>query len=91
MRINLEPCPHCRSLYGHSHDCESGTIEARIERWKRWGEYFIGKSDRLERVIKRQNELAQMWQGKYAIVKHENNKLRQRLWYQRRRDTEELK
>jgi hypothetical protein len=34
---------------------------------------------RLTKAIRRQRELVTFWQGKFAMVKHENNKLRRKV------------
>ena len=68
-----EKCAKCGMLpHAHHPLCEAGTLE-----YKAW---YLGRLyPLLEKVMKQRDRLleqATLWQGKHAILKHENNKLR---------------
>jgi len=76
-----EPTPNCPgcfnpgvTTYHHLHDCPHITLEDalyHIARWKR-------NSDHWWCHFKRQRDEAQRWEGKFRVVKHENNQLRRK-------------
>jgi len=44
--------------------------------------YLEGRVQKLSDVLRRWVDIAVMWQGKHAILRHENNQLRRKLYRQ---------
>jgi len=70
-------CPECRRLHNHEIDCSLAPHEYRV--WK------IKAIQRKLMFLKDKNlglaRAAIMWEGKFRIVKHENNQLRRKLFH----------
>lgn len=77
-------CDECNFFNGHSERCSHSTIDSLRERV----EFYKMKYER--EVVWRREALGwrEMWHGKWAIVKAENNALRRRVSKQFRKDKE---
>jgi hypothetical protein len=71
------PCPDkgCGARFGHSLICRLASVEERaaqrdtaVQGWHK----SISEAERLRQQVV-------FWQGKFAMVKHENNKLRRKV------------
>lgn len=79
-------CPECEALNGHHPlcnrmDCETAKSELR-RYYQCWLEIENKRRQSLveaEEKVRRFKDHATLWQGKYQIVKHENNVLRRKL------------
>lgn len=89
--MNEERCPECHYLVAghHSDGCSQSPIETQLRYWKEIVLEWKKQCDRYRAALSRNHELVANFHGKYMIVKHENNKLRNRLFRQHRRDDEE--
>ena len=68
-------CPLCNYLEGHSGECPLRTADdLRTEI-----EYLRKQLILYDKISRNANERAHLWEGKYRIVKHENNVLRRKL------------
>jgi hypothetical protein len=75
----MNGCSGCGALEGHGYWCEVPTPEERVEILERALKHWLAAQGRTEKALRRQVDLVEMWHGKYAIVKHENNVLRRKL------------
>lgn len=79
-------CSECGAYHGHSIDCEQKTPKewraSALQYYKAWLKLEMRERHRvkvLDERIKRIKDAATLWQGKYAILKLENNALRKKL------------
>lgn len=82
-------CPGCGALKGHGHRRKVAPPEERIAALEKLADYWKERTVAACKLERRHRELAVMWHGKFSIAKHENNKLRQRLWRQTREEKHE--
>lgn len=76
-------CPECGTGSGlHCSECSLQTVEQKIA----WGPYFYALwREQMKRNAESQIRLLRLvtlWQGKHAMLRHENNKLRKKLMKQ---------
>ena len=76
-------CKECfASAPRHSSTCSKASedqVRSSIKFYKR-------RNIELENWLNQANNRAMMWEGKFRIVKHENNKLRSKLWKIKQQD-----
>ena len=87
-----ERCSECRAYdvggggWKHGIECSQVTAEERAQRWQESYQMLYDRErktqSRHNAAITRWHEQVTLWQGKFQAVKHENNKLRNKL-YQR--------
>ena len=71
-----ESCSDCGVYHDQHHPlCASGSIELKLRQLVWY--YNQSRAHWLDLV--RQREQVVFWQGKHALVRHENNKLRRKL------------
>lgn len=73
-------CPECTAYNGkHCFDCSLQTVEEKIA----WGPYYhdawLDQQRRDSDYGTRLRALVTLWQGKHALLRHENNKLRKKV------------
>lgn len=88
--MELKPCPTCGSklfsipniapYHRHNAGCAAMTLEEALVSSKYWAKQWIDTHNYYSELTKRMREQAVLWQGKRAIVRHENNKLRRALY-----------
>lgn len=73
-------CPVCNVLRGrpHQHFCTEQSPVERIAAQVYVIESYTRRIERLEQLCRRLREQVTLWQGKHAIVRHENNRLRRK-------------
>lgn len=77
-----KPCKVCGSFYSETHhpECPEIPIEQKIRDY----DYYVQLCNKLRRELvaahDKSNEKITLWQGKFAIVKEENNALRKKLY-----------
>ena len=76
----MSECPGCGALKGHGWWCKLASPEERVVLLERELEWWKARTNEAYNALRRQSELVQLWHGKWAIVKHENNQLRKQLW-----------
>lgn len=74
-------CEECRYYKGHDITCSRMAAEEAIGRLRAAVVSHRETHDAHRKSAARLKELITLWQGKYHIVKAENNKLRQRVLY----------
>jgi hypothetical protein len=83
-------CPECGAYDGHGIECELKTPAewraAALQYHKAWNESekpvrerYKERYEHWDRSIRKACEQVTHWQGKFRIVKHENNQLRKKL------------
>ncbi len=72
-----ERCPECKykARHGHADYCSLIDLEAA----KGWMANFRDQVARERKWAHQANGRAERWEGKFRIVKHENNQLRKKL------------
>lgn len=84
--MSTDKCPKCGGLNGgHSnYRCPAMTLEYAqnntVEVEQRWIKVCIGINANTQGAIRRLKKLIIFYQGKYAMLKEENNKLRKQLY-----------
>lgn len=76
-------CPDCLrpESQGHQWRCSKATLEERAAGAEREIEqYWRPQLERYRAHAKRSHDAIARFHGKYAIVKHENRQLRQKVW-----------
>ncbi len=80
-----ERCEECAvyvgGAYRHSIECsrDTRTPEEKFEYYRARIQQLIEHAERYQRAIDHWSEQVTLWQGKFRIVKHENNTLRRKL------------
>jgi hypothetical protein len=76
------PCEECGSYDSENHHpkCGKKSDEEKIREFSYYYEVWLDTNDQLIKLIKKRAEEITFWQGKYRMVKHENNKLRRKLY-----------
>ena len=78
-------CGECRHYVGgewrHAIECshDTRTLEEKVEYYRRQAESARDTYKRLQTHFVRQCEQVVFWQGKFRMVKHENNVLRRKV------------
>lgn len=72
-------CPECTALEGHMSDCSLQTREELVVQVKRYSIILDAQREEITRVYERMKDQTTLWQGKFRIVKTENNTLRKKL------------
>lgn len=75
----------------HAFWCETLPEKEQLDGWKRHAGHYQQECQRLRAVLARQHLLAVTWHGKFAIVKQENNRLRQKVARQERLNKEPVR
>lgn len=79
------PCKHCGSYDEEMHNPLCIVIENNPKVLKKYLEQYykawIISQEHNQKLLKFLKEKITFWQGKYHIVKHENNQLRKKLHY----------
>ena len=78
------PDPNCGATGGHYLRCSLAPLEVRLANFEQFTERQTRLIHDLRALLQRHRELAVLWHGKFALVKHENNCLRKKL---RRQDS----
>lgn len=78
-------CDSCGSRGRHSFDCKHITWDGLLEEVKNYHEAW----EREQRFSDGYRRQVVEWQGKYSMVKHENNKLRKKLYRKMQSDDKE--
>lgn len=74
--MNTEPCPsECKYTRAHAHGCKN----ADENELRRHVAQLMETADHYYSLLARAYLRAERWEGKFAIVKHENNAMRKRL------------
>ena len=68
-------CSECRAMNGHHPLCELASVEYKAARLAAIYQTML----KLLRQRERLQQLVNLWQGKHALLRHENNKLRRKL------------
>jgi len=74
-------CPHpqCGAFDGHHPLCPIAPDEWRAAHFLQYVSNYEARLQRLQKALNRQIELTSVWHGRWAMVKHENNKLRKKV------------
>lgn len=72
-------CDKCYCINSHALGCENQTREELIAVAQAWAADYKQVTGELRDRIRRQKETITFWQGKFRIVKDENNALRRKL------------
>lgn len=76
----MDNCPECHHCGGfHAMNCQSVLPEQWPEHFRRYVSTMDSMIKRRDEALKYQHHMLTFWQGKFAIVKHENNQLRKKL------------
>lgn len=70
-----EKCPECNALKGHSITCSLQSVEEKAAQTMIYYNAWL----HAQVVSQRLKAQVTFWQGKHAMLRHENNKLRKRL------------
>lgn len=87
----LDPCKECGAYKGHSPNCSLIEFDEAKKQLLLYYNQWVNIHREMNREIKKAvtyankqaskaYDLSNSWYGKYAIVKHENNILRKRLY-----------
>jgi len=79
-------CASCRLIEGHHYKCPNATVQEAFQWLEARIVYLAKDAAEQRRLWTKWFRLSNMWHGKYAIVKHENNMLRRKLSRQGRRE-----
>lgn len=71
-------CPACGALKSHSVKCPLLTDAQKAEFLDEYYQAWLGETRSHELTRKRLTEMVTLWQGKHALLRHENNKLRRK-------------
>lgn len=80
-----KPCEHCGTyeIYNHAVECPTVPLEEKVKLYQAICEEYRQSHKRMAeyraRQFERLHNQATLWQGKYLIVKRENNALRKML------------
>jgi hypothetical protein len=70
-------CEECKAVRGqHSGYCSRQTLEQAIASYKSLAARYSSEADRYGKGMEHLREQVTLWQGKFRIVAHENNRLR---------------
>ena len=72
------PEPICGALHGHHPLCPRGSAEEKLLQLERYFKRYTKQRGKLDDM----HDLVTLWQGKHAMLRHENNALRRKLWKQ---------
>ncbi len=77
-------CPECRMSGGfHQWSCGSIPAAEQAAHFERYAKTFLNGQERYREATQQRNRVISALQGKCAVLKHENNKLRS--WQRRQR------
>lgn len=76
------PCPKCGAYTGHGVECTGMTVEEKAEKMMHYYEAWRKKCNEHHDIQVKWQTYAVMWQGKCAMLRQENNKLRRALYKQ---------
>lgn len=80
--VTAPPCLECKQKPGHLTLCSRRPSEAVAEEFRRTFPQWQKECQLLARLLSKAREQAMFWQGKFAILKAENNALRRQLYRQ---------
>lgn len=70
-------CPECRIGDGsHQWSCQSVPEDRKAAHFERWAQTFLNGQERYRQALQGQHGFLTALQGKVAVLRHENNKLR---------------
>lgn len=79
-------CSECGAYHGHSPLCSLIDFETAKQELKRYYELWLNREIETRKreatafgIVKKAWEKSAFWEGKFRIVKNENNKLRKKL------------
>lgn len=73
------PDPKCGAYTGHSPFCSLATAEYKAEQMVQYYSAWLRDVSHYREKAERLREQVTLWQGKFAILKHENNQLRKKI------------
>lgn len=79
MPTTIIPCPECGAFKGHAPDCSSTSREDLAQAYRDTQKMWREENSRFIKRICDLQTMVTLWQGKHAIVRHENNKLRAKV------------
>lgn len=82
MNDKPTPCPRCGGYADHATECTLQTVEQKAAMMMTYYEMYRKKCDAYHAFQIKWQQWGVMWQGKHAILRHENNKLRRALYRQ---------
>lgn len=82
-KVELVQCPSCKHFaQHHSLDCDTLSVEEQLEKYKDAYNRSCANERRTNQWAVKAHEQTVLWMGKYRLVKHENNKLRTKIYNQ---------
>lgn len=79
MSTEPDRCPECDALKGHGVKCSRMTTEEKAAMAMQYYDSWMKTHDHYRELCKRLREQVTLWQGKHALLRHENNQLRRKL------------
>lgn len=82
------PCKECGSYDNERHHpyCSKASDEQKIRGYLDYYEAWLRENAERNKMYTRLSKDITFWQGKYRIVKHENNKLRKALYQKNKKE-----
>lgn len=85
--LPISPCSECGAYKDHAPECSKNTYEdlrrhldLYVTSWRKLEMAKREKNKKLWEIIDAKAKEVTFWQGKFRIVKHENNQLRKKLF-----------
>lgn len=79
-------CAECGAYQGHHFiTCSLQPIEQKASEAVRYYEAWLKKNNEHHAIYMKFQQQAVYWQGKHAILRHENNKLRKAMYRQEKK------
>jgi hypothetical protein len=75
----MTKCPECGSFATHAYWCKTAAPEEHVAALEATVRCLLECNRRQHRALNARRNNAELWHGKWAIVKHENNVLRRKL------------
>lgn len=83
MNPAIEPvqnhCADCNALIGHAPLCKLATVEYKSAEMERYYKAWLSQGEHYRELCDRLRQQVVLWQGKHAMLRHENNRLRSKL------------
>ncbi len=79
----MTSCAECGSFSTHAYWCRTATPEEHIAALEATVECLLAINKQMTVALNARHNNAELWHGKFAMVKHENNTLRKELWNRR--------
>lgn len=73
-------CADCGALTGHSPLCGIAPVEYKAKGMERYYKAWLSQGQYYRELCELLRQRVTLWQGKHAMLRHENNKLRKKLY-----------